>query len=183
MAARGSAAAQRYAKALFSLARDAERVEAVGSEFAGLVETMNAVPSLREVLVRPLYPAAERRAALRAVGERIGLSPLVQHFLSFIIDQRRTRDIDAILDEYRKLAEAAAGRVRGEVISAAALDDGQLERLRAALARRTGSVVDLDVRVDPQLLGGVVARVGDLVFDGSLRTQLSQLRASLTGEG
>jgi F-type H+-transporting ATPase subunit delta len=116
MAARGSAAAQRYAKALFSLARDAERVEAVGSEFAGLVETMNAVPSLREVLVRPLYPAAERRAALRAVGERIGLSPLVQHFLSFIIDQRRTRDIDAILDEYRKLAEAAAGRVRGEVI-------------------------------------------------------------------
>jgi F-type H+-transporting ATPase subunit delta len=73
--------------------------------------------------------------------------------------------------------------VRGEVISAAALDDGQLERLRAALARRTGSVVDLDVRVDPQLLGGVVARVGDHVFDGSLRTQLSQLRASLTGEG
>lgn len=183
MAARGSAAAQRYAKALFALARDEGRIEPVGEEFTSLVEAMKAVPPLRDVLVRPLYPVAERRAALRAVGERIGLSPLVQHFLSFVIDQRRTRDIEAILDEYRQLAEAAAGHVRGKVASAAPLDDGQLERLRAALARRTGRIVDLEVHVDPQLLGGVVARVGDLVFDGSLRTQLAQLRASLTGEG
>lgn len=183
MAARGSAAAERYARALFSLAGDQGRVEAVGAELATLVEAMRQVPALREVLVRPLHPAKERRAALRAVGEKLGLSPLLLNFCSFLIDQRRTRDIESIHEHYVRLAEEAAGRVRGEVVSAAPLDAGQLERLRSALARQTGRTVDLEVRVDPALLGGVVARVGDLVFDGSLRTQLAQLRASLTGEG
>jgi len=183
MAARGSAAAERYAKALFSLASDAGTIPATGQELGRLIEAMEQVPALRDVLVRPLYPAAERRAALRAVGERLGLSTLVLHFGSFLIDQRRTRDIEGIHAHYLRLAEEAAGRVRGEVVSAAPLDAGQLERLRTALARQTGRTVDLEVRVEPALLGGVVARVGDLVFDGSLRTQLAQLRASLTGEG
>jgi F-type H+-transporting ATPase subunit delta len=182
MAARGSAAAERYARALFSLAKDEGRIEAMGEELGTLVEAMRAVPALRDVLVRPLHPAKERRAALRAVGQSLGLSPLLQNFCSFLIDQRRTRDVEAIHERYQRLAEEAAGRVRGEVVSAAPLEGGQVERLRAALARRTGRVVDLEVRVDPALLGGVVARVGDLVFDGSLRTQLAQLRASLTGE-
>lgn len=182
MAARGSAAAERYARALFALAREQDRVEAVGQELATLLEAMRQVPALRDVLMRPLYPAKERRAALRAVGERIGLSPLLLNFGSFLIDQRRTQQIEAIAAAYQRLAEEAAGRVRGEVVAAAPLEEAQLERLRAALARRTGRNVDLEVRVDPALLGGVVARVGDLVFDGSLRTQLAQLRASLTGE-
>ncbi|MEB2345280.1 MAG: ATP synthase F1 subunit delta [Deltaproteobacteria bacterium] len=182
MAARGSAAAERYARALFGLARDQDRVDAVGQELATVIEAMRQVPALRDVLLRPLHPATERRAALRAVGERLGLSPLLQHFGSFLIDQRRTRDLEAIHDCYQRLAEEAAGRVRGELVSAAPLESAQLERLRAALAQRTGRSVDLEVRVDPALLGGVVARVGDLVFDGSLRTQLAQLRASLTGE-
>jgi F-type H+-transporting ATPase subunit delta len=182
MAARGSAAAERYARALFSLAKDEGRIEAVGAELGTLVEAMRAVPALRDVLVRPLHPAPERRAALRAVGESLGLSPLLIRFCSYLVDQRRTRDVEAIAVRYQRLAEEAAGRLRGEVVSAAPLADGQVERLRAALARQTGRVVDFEVRVDPALLGGVVARVGDLVFDGSLRTQLAQLRASLTGE-
>jgi len=182
MAARGSAAAERYARALFSLAKDEGRIDGVGEELGRLVEAMRQVPALRDVLVRPLHPAVERRAALRGVGEQLGLSPLLLHFGSFLIDQRRTGDLEGIHERYQRLAEEAAGRVRGEVVSAAPLDGGQLERLRAALARQTGRVVDLEVRVDPALLGGVVARVGDLVFDGSLRTQLAQLRASLTGE-
>jgi F-type H+-transporting ATPase subunit delta len=182
MAARGSAAAERYARALFSLARDQDRVDAVGQELATLVAAMREVPAFRDVLLRPLHPAKERRAALHAVGARLGFSPLLQNFGAFLIDQRRTRDLEAIADCYQRLAEEAAGRVRGEVVSAAPLEGAQLDRLRAALARRTGRSVDLEVRVDPALLGGVVARVGDLVFDGSLRTQLAQLRASLTGE-
>jgi F-type H+-transporting ATPase subunit delta len=182
MAARGSAAAERYARALFSLAKDQDRVDAVGEELATLIAAMREVPALRDVLVRPLHPAKERRAALQAVGQHLGFSPLLQHFCAFLIDQRRTRDFEAIHERYVRMAEEAAGRVRGEVVSAAPLESAQLDRLRAALGRQTGRSVDLEVRVDPALLGGVVARVGDLVFDGSLRTQLAQLRASLTGE-
>ena len=181
MAERGTAAAQRYARALFSLARDEDRVDAVGAELGRLVDAMRAAPALRDVLVRPLHPAGERRAALLAVGERLGLSTLVRNFGCFLIDQRRTADVEAIRDAYVQLAEGAAGRVQGEVVTAAALSDAQLERLRGVLSARTGRTVALQVRVDPSLLGGATARVGDLVFDGSLRTQLARLRASLKG--
>jgi F-type H+-transporting ATPase subunit delta len=182
VAARGTAAALRYAKALFALARDEGRVDPVREELDELLRAMAEVPALRDLLVRPLHPAAQRRAVLLAIAERIGLSPLVRNFCSFLIDQRRTRDLQEIRDAYVRLAEEAAGRVQGEVVSAAVLSEAQLARLRSALGRRTGCEVELTVRVDPALLGGAVARVGDLVFDGSLRTQLTRLRSSLTGE-
>jgi F-type H+-transporting ATPase subunit delta len=181
VAKRVSAAAIRYARALFGLARDERRIEPVRVEFDRLIDAMHAVPALRDVLLRPLYPAAERRAALRGVAARLALSPLLVSFCSFLIDQRRSRDLEAIRDDYVRLAEEAAGRLRGEVVAAAPLAPAQLERLRAVLSRRTGLQVDLSVRVDPMLIGGIKAQVGDLVFDGSLRTQLEQLRASLTG--
>jgi F-type H+-transporting ATPase subunit delta len=174
-------AALRYAKALFALAQEAGAAETVRAELARLLGAIEAVPTLGDVLVHPIYPAAQRRAALRALTGPLGLSPLLGHFLSFLIDQRRTRDLAAIRDEYERLAEEAAGRVRGEVVSASPLAPEQLDRIRAALARRTGRELDLAVRVDPGLLGGLVARVGDLVFDGSLRSQLAQLRTQLTG--
>jgi F-type H+-transporting ATPase subunit delta len=181
MAGRRSAAV-RYAKALFGLAQDTGRVQAVRDELDGLLQAIERVPALADVFVRPLHPAAERRAALRRLAEPLGLSPLVANFCAYLIDQRRTRDLAAIRDEYGRLADEAAGRLLGEVATAAPLEPVQLERLRDALTRRMGRSVDLTVRVDPKLVGGVVARVGDLVFDGSLRSQLAQLRTQLTGE-
>ena len=116
------------------------------------------------------------------MGRPLGLSPLVANFCSYLIDQRRTRDLAVIRDEFVRLAEEAAGRVRGELVTAAPLDAAALDRVRGALKRRVGREIELSVRVDPELVGGLVARVGDLVFDGSLRSQLAQLRAQLTGE-
>jgi F-type H+-transporting ATPase subunit delta len=176
------AAAVRYAKALFGLASDADHVAEVRSQLAGLAAAIERIPALADVFVRPLHPAAERRAALRSLAGPLALGPLLVHFCLFLIDQRRTRDLAAIHEEFERLAEEAAGRVRGEVVSAAPLEPAQLERVRQALARRLGRELDLTVRVDPALLGGLMARVGDLVFDGSLRSQLAQLRAQLTGE-
>lgn len=176
--ARG-AAARRYAKALFSLASEAARAEAVRGELASFGELLEQERELNDVLARPLHPAAQRRAALDAVARRLGASELVRHFLAFLIDQRRLVDFEAIRSAYEELADEAAGVTRAEVRSASELDDAQQERLRRALAARTGSEVELRVRVEPELLGGVVAQVGDLVFDGSLRTQLRQLHATL----
>ncbi len=181
MPARRSAAL-RYAKALFGLAQETGRVDAIGAELDGLVRAIDEVPALADVFVRPVHPAGERRRALAKLVGPLGLSPLIANFCAFLIDQRRTRDLTAIRDEFVRLAEEAAGRVRGELVTPAPLDAAQLDRVRDALTRRVGRTIDLDVRVDPQLVGGLVARVGDLVFDGSLRTQLAQLRAQLTGE-
>jgi len=175
------AAAQRYAKALFGLAADLGQVDSVRDELGRLVDLTAQHAEFRDVLLRPLYPAAERRAVLEAVASRLQLSPLFANFCQFLIDQRRTQELEAVRGEFERLAEATAGRVHGEVASAAPLSDTQLSQLRTLLAERTGRSVELRTKVDSALLGGAIARVGDLVFDGSLRSRLNQLRADLTG--
>jgi F-type H+-transporting ATPase subunit delta len=176
----GAAAARRYAKALFALGRDADRTEEVRAELDALAALFVEVPALRDALFRPLHPVAERRAALDAVAERLSSSADVRHFYAFLIDQRRIVDFPAIHAEYGRLADEAAGRVAARVTSSTPLSDDQQQRLRRALNARTGREVHLEIEVDDALVGGLVARVGDVVFDGSIRTHLQQLRSNLT---
>jgi F-type H+-transporting ATPase subunit delta len=177
---RSPAAARRYARALFSLARDEGRVDAVRTELDALAQVLEENIELRQAIFRPLHPGAERRAVLQAVCQRLGSSATVKNFCAFLVDQRRVIDLEAICQAYRQLADAAAGRTHARVVSASPLRADQRERLRRALSTRTGQQVEFEESVDPSLLGGAVATVGGLVFDGSLRTQLEQLRASLT---
>ncbi len=176
---RSAAAARRYARALFALASEENRVEGVHAELDGLADLFATHADLRQAIFRPLHPAAERRSVLRAVCERVGASETVRNFCSFLVEQRRLVDFVAIKEEFVRLAEAIAGRSQARVVSASPLSEEQRDRMRRALAVRTGKQIELDVSVDPSLLGGAVATVGGLVFDGSLRTQLEQLRASL----
>ncbi|MCX5739677.1 MAG: F0F1 ATP synthase subunit delta, partial [Proteobacteria bacterium] len=104
-------AALRYAKALFGLAQETGAVDSLRAELDRVAAALETVPALQDVLVLPMYPAAERRAALKHLAGPLGLSPLLTNFLSFLIDQRRTRDLAAIHDDYVRLAEEAAGRV------------------------------------------------------------------------
>lgn len=177
---RPSAAARRYARALFALARESEAVEPVRGELERMALLFDESPELRHALFRPLHPVEQRRAVLEGVAERLSISANVRHFLAFLIDQRRLVDFEAIREEYARLADAAAGRTHARVVAASPLSEAQRERLRRALAARAGQEVELAVEVEPSLLGGAIASVGTLVFDGSLKTQLRQLRSSLT---
>jgi F-type H+-transporting ATPase subunit delta len=177
---RSPTVARRYARALFAIAGESGAVGRVREELRQIAELLEAHRELRHALFRPLHPAAERRAVLRGVCARVGCGDTVRNFLVFLVDQRRIVDYNGIRGEYERLADEAAGRVRAEVVAASPLDARQTERLRAALAARTGHQIDLGVRIDADLIGGAMAVVGGLVFDGSLRTQLSQLRDTLT---
>ena len=174
-----AAAARRYAKALFSLAQEGNRLSEVREELARLGELLGKNAELRAVLFQPLHPAGERRAVLRAVCDAVGAGPLLRNFQSFLVDQRRLIDWFEIQEEFGRLADAAAGLTQARVVSATPLGPEQRERLQRALERKSGGRVQLALEVDASLVGGVVAQVGDLVYDGSLRTQLRQLRASL----
>jgi len=177
---KGGTAAYRYAKALFGLAEDEHRHREVRVELEKLSALFEGSRELREALLTPLHPASERKAALGEIANRSSVSPLVRNFLSYLIDQRRLIDFDAIFEAYGDLADDSEGLLTAEVISASPLDDRRKDRLRRALSERTGREVRLEIKVDPALIGGAIAKVGDLVFDGSLRTQLGQLRANLT---
>ena len=175
----GSVAARRYARALFAIADEAQCAPALHEELRGLCALLARHDALRRALLQPLYPAAQRRAVFTAVAERSGASALFKNFCAFLIDRRRLLDLALIEAEYARLLEAAAGRTRATLRTPAPLDAAREERVRAALSARAGRPVQLEVVVDETLLGGVVAQVGDTVFDGSLRAGLARLRAGL----
>ena len=177
-----SQAARRYARALFELANEEGQTDAIRGELQGLRGLLDQSRELREAVLTPLRPAAERKGVVRAIAERGAVSGTVVHFLSLLIDQRRLLDFTGIQEEYERLANEASGLLTAAVTSAAPLDSERQERLRSALAARTGRQIQLDVSVDPSLIGGVIAKVGDTLYDGSVRTQLEQLQHNLSKE-
>ncbi len=177
-----SAAARRYAKALFMLAKEDRRVSEVGDELDALASLLEDNDDLREALLTPLYPVNERKAVLRSVSELANMGSVVRNFYSYLIDQRRLVEFYGIREAYQQLADEDAGLVTAIVTTASPLDDRRKDRLRRALSQRTGREVQLDVQIDPSLIGGAIAEVGGMVFDGSLRAQLQQLRLNLTKE-
>ena len=177
-----SRASVRYAKALFGLAKEERRVAEVRGELETLARLFAESDELRRALLTPLHPADQRKSALRAVAARASFSPLFARFCSYLIDQRRLIDYPRIAAEFYKLADEDQGVLTAEVVAAAPLDERRRDRLRRALSARTGREVRLEVKIDAALIGGAIAKVGDLVFDGSIRTQLEQLRSSLLAE-
>jgi F-type H+-transporting ATPase subunit delta len=179
---RTSPAARRYARALFGLAKEEGQTTETRGELATLAELFAASPELREALSTPLYPVKERRSVLEAVAQAENFSRLITNFYSFLIDQRRLVDFPGIREEYARLVDEDSGLITAEVTSASPLDQRRQDRLRRALSERTGFEVRLEVEVDEDLIGGAIAKVGDLVFDGSIRAQLESLRGNLTKE-
>lgn len=175
-----SAAARRYARALFMLGKEDRRVRELGQELDDLAGLFAESAALRDALLTPLHPVKERKAVLKAIASDGGMSEVMQNFCVYLIDQRRLVDYVGIRDEYQRLADEEAGLMTAEIVSASPLDDRRKDRLRRALSERTGREVQLDITVDPNLIGGAIAKVGGMVFDGSLRAQLGKLRASLT---
>lgn len=174
-----SAAPARYARALFELGNEEGITEELQRQLRTLGALLEENEELGAVLLQPLYPAAERRAVLNAVAERIDLHRTMRNFVSFLIDRRRLVDITEMENEFQRLQAESAGITRVQVRAAAPLSETQQERLARAFAARTGRRAVLELEVDPSLLGGLVAQVGDTVFDGSLRSRLETLRADL----
>jgi F-type H+-transporting ATPase subunit delta len=154
-------------------------VDGVRGEIRQLAALFDSSPELSSAVFQPLHPLAQRKAAVEEVLKHLGMSEIVRHFCALLLDRHRMDSFFAVRDELERLVNEAAGRVEAEIVSAKPLPPEQLERLRGVLAARTRREVQVQVRVDPAILGGVVAKVGDLVFDGSIRTQLAQMRANL----
>jgi F-type H+-transporting ATPase subunit delta len=176
---RASAAARRYARALFELAREEHRVAEVRGELDRMSDLLAESGELHDALLTPLHPVDERKGVLDAVSASLELSTTVRHFQSYLIDQRRLVDFPAICEEFARLADETSGLLTAEVTAASPLDDRRKDRLRRALSQATGREVRLEVKVDPELIGGAIAKVGDVVFDGTLSAQINHLRANL----
>jgi len=179
MAALGGSVARRYARALFQIGVDNGTYEALGQELSDLAELFSGSPALRPALENPVFKPSEKAAILAKILPRVTPSETVRRFALLLLERGRIRALPAIARAYRELGDRHAGRVRAMVTSAQPLSAADLDRVRRSLEARTQKKVMLESQVDPSLIGGLVARVGDLVLDGSVRTQLATLREKL----
>lgn len=171
--------ARRYAKALFDIAVEAGKVEAWAGSLQALKQAVEASPELRDVLVNPVYSKAQRRAIGTQLAQLLKLDPEPTSLLYILGDRNRLGYLASVADYFGVLADEKLGRIRARVTSAVPLDAATMKRLAEQFHVATKAQVILEGRVDPELLGGVVAQVGRLTYDGSVQTQLEDLRRSL----
>ncbi len=171
--------ARRYAKAVMDLAVAQSAADKVGLDLRSLAAAYKTQPELATVLANSSFPRAQRKAVLDAVLMRIAAHQLVKTTCALLLDKERLAVVPDLSREIDLMIEARAGKVAAEVTSAVELSPAQLAQVTAALERLAGKKVVLTRKVDPNLLGGLVAKVGDVVYDGSARSQLRTLRDQL----
>jgi F-type H+-transporting ATPase subunit delta len=171
--------AGRYATALFDLARETNAIYAVKADlerFNGLVAES---PDLTRLVRSPVFSADEQLQALSAVLERAEIGGLAAKFLKLVTTNRRLFAVRDMAKAYRQLVAEHKGEVTAEVTVAERLKDEHVAALRSALKAVSGKDVDLDIRIDPAIIGGLVVKLGSRMVDSSLRTKLNAIRHAM----
>ncbi|MCU1232349.1 MAG: synthase delta subunit [Candidatus Solibacter sp.] len=180
-----SAVATRYAKALadvVSPAASAIRPENALAELRAFEGVLSESVELKNALTSPAVPVARKRAVVGRIGDQLGVSRIVRNFLFVLIDHRRIASLTEILHSFESVIDERLGFARADVSSARELSEAQRTALNAQLTQLTGKQIRTRFAVDEALIGGIVARIGSTVYDGSVRGQLQTLGRRLSTE-
>ena len=178
------AVARRYAKALLLISKEDGQTDAYRKELSDFADLMEQENTLNQAITNPLYNAQNRRNVLQAVLASLGISKTMKSFLLLLFDKGRIGFIGDIDEFYQKLADELKGIARASLTSATELSEDTVEKIRAALSEKIKKKIALTVAQDSELIGGIVTKIGDLVWDGSIKTQLAIMKETLKrGEG
>jgi F-type H+-transporting ATPase subunit delta len=175
----GGALARRYARALLDIGREERQVRRVLGEVERFVALLSEIPLLQEVMAASHVNRRDKQAALESAVSAEEFHPATRNFLRLLVDKGRMGILPQILSALRRLVEELEGIERVEVSVPSSLTGTQKDLLRVVLERRTGKKIELEEKIDQALLGGMVVKVGSTVYDGSVRTQLAQIRENL----
>ncbi len=179
-----SGVAGRYASALFSLAQDNRRTDVVARSLEKLDGLIAQSPDLERLVRSPVFSAKDQLKALDAIFARVGVDGVAANFVRLVTAKRRLFSLRAMIAAYRKLYDESRGVTRAEVTSASALTGDNLAALKDQLkAASGGKEVDLDVKIDPSIIGGLIVRLGSRMVDGSLKTKLNAIRLAMKEVG
>lgn len=173
------AIARRYAKALLLIGKEDGQIEQYRQELDNVAQLMIREKHLADAIANPLHQSGERKQVLQMVIEKLNLSKVMSAFMLLLFEKGRIGFLGSINDFYQMLADEVKGVARASLVSASELTAETIEKIRSALSRKTGKEVVLQVEQDPGLIGGIVTRIGDLVLDGSIKTQLLNMKESL----
>ncbi len=170
-------AATTYAEALYRAASDAGAIDAVSTDVAGFAEAVEGSGELRAVLGDPEIATQAKKGAVGSLSQ--GAHPLVANFLQVLLDRGRIHEFGDIARAFQERVARAQDRLEVEAVTAVPLPDDLRARITARIEEKTGSAVTLSESVDPDIVGGLVLRVGASVVDGSVRHRIEELRAAL----
>ncbi len=169
----------RYAKALFDLAKDEGALARVRADLHTIKGWLADSADLRNLIASPVFSSDDKRAGLTALAQRAGLSASVQKFLGLLASNGRAGSLRTVIVAFDRLYAREAGIVSAEVVSAMALSGAQLASIKDTLSKSLGREPELSTRVDPSILGGLRVRVGSRLFDASLKTRLDEMKHAL----
>jgi F-type H+-transporting ATPase subunit delta len=173
--------ARRYARALFEIGEEKGSLLGLLKAVENVAAVWNENEELREAMTNPFTRLETRRKIWSEVISRLGVPQEGRNFLNLLLDKSRIVELPAVARELGQLADRKQNRLRAEVISAAPISDNQMMQLKSSLERLTGKVLIINKREDPTLIGGIVTRVGDMMYDGSIKTQFLRLKEKMLG--
>jgi F-type H+-transporting ATPase subunit delta len=171
--------AKRYATALLELGAEGNQLDALVDEIARAAAAYETSDELRNAFENPLISHGAKKQILNDIVDRLGLGTTARSFLGLLIDRRRIRALPPIATRLREMADLRRGLTRAEVLTAMPLPEEYFEKLQRELERITGRKIALDRKLDPSLICGVLIRMGDTVYDGSLIARLKQLKETM----
>ena len=171
----------RYALALFELANEQKKLEAVGRDLAAVSQALAESDELKALTTSPLVGRDEAMKAVAATAETMRLDPITANFLGVLAKNRRLAQLPGVIRAFNLLSARHRGEITAEVTSAHTLDDGQVDAIKQNLRTRMGRDIAVDLNVDPAILGGLVVKIGSQMIDGSIRTKLNNLAQAMKG--
>jgi F-type H+-transporting ATPase subunit delta len=178
-----SGVAGRYATALYELAHDARQLDEVAADLTKLSKLVAENADLRRLISSPLLPRAEQAKAMDAVIAKVGVSDLTRRFIGTVARNRRLFALNTIIHAFHAMLAERRGELTAEVTAAKPLSPAQIEAVSNALRGSAGTKIQVDVKVDPKLLGGLKVKVGSRLIDASLATKLQRLQLAMKGLG
>lgn len=175
----GNIVSRRYAKALYAVADKQGKIEAFGNQLIGLADALSKAPEAQRFFKNPVFTPAEKKAVLEKLASNVAMDPVVKNFCELLADKERLAELSAIAADFKKMLEASQGVISGEMVTVAAISPERQKELVGRLEKQTGRKLVLDFASDPEILGGVVLKVGDRVLDASLRAQLNMLKEQI----
>ena len=176
------ALAARYARALADVVREKSGLESAAADLDSIASLFKDSKPLRDFLLNPALPLDRKKAAMDAIARRGKLAETTARLIEILLRNGRIDLLPAVSEEFRKLEEEASNRLSAEVITAVPLEPAEQKKMTASLEALTGKKIRLKEKVDPAVLGGVRARIGSVIYDGTVVTRLAKLKRQLIGE-
>jgi F-type H+-transporting ATPase subunit delta len=173
--------AGRYASALFDLAREKRQIDAVGRSLDALGSALVDSKEFGELVESPLVSREEAGKAFAALAPQLGLDAITSNFLGVLARNGRKNQLRNVIRAFKRLAAEHRGETTAEIVTARPLNDDQVAALKAQLRTRAGRDVNIDATVDPNILGGIVVKLGSQRIDASIRTKLNRLALAMKG--